>query len=108
MAGHIRFSESIQVEEAFSQAFGGCYISVAAAIGQGVAAAEAQSLAQVLVHLGVRSQPGLFPAETGESEFAQILLKPSPCKQQFLQSFVSSVNQSGKFTLDSKHNPLLM
>lgn len=55
---------------------------MAASVGQGVAAAQAQSVAQVLVHLRVRSQPGLFPAETGESEFPQTLLKTSSCKQQ--------------------------
>lgn len=58
VAGDIRLPESVQVEEAFSQAFGSRLIGVAAAIGQGVAAAQTQS-----VHLWVRSQPGLFPAE---------------------------------------------
>lgn len=58
VAGDIRFPESIQVEETFSQALGSRHISVAAAIGQGVTAAQAQP-----VHLWVRSQTGLFPAE---------------------------------------------
>lgn len=58
VAGDIRFPEAIQVEETFRQALGGRHIGMAAAIGQGVTAAQTQS-----VHLWVRSQPGLFPAE---------------------------------------------
>lgn len=104
VAGHIRFSESIQVEEAFSQAFGSCNVSVAASIGQGVAAAQAQSVAQVPVHLRVRTQPGLFPAERGESAFAQILLKPSPCKQHRVL-FLLSTSQANVHYVDSQHSP---
>lgn len=92
MAGHVWFSEAVQVEKAFRQAFGGCYVGVAASIGQGVAAAQAQPVAQVLVHLRVRSQPGLFPAETGESEFTQTLLKTSSCKQVLLLLSTSQAN----------------
>lgn len=50
---YIRLPEAVQVEETFGQAFGRCHIGTMAAVGQGVTAAQAQPVTEVLVQLGV-------------------------------------------------------
>ena len=62
----VRLPEAVQVEEAFGEASGGRRIGAVAAVGQGVAAAQAQPVAEVLVQLRVRRQASLLPAGRGE------------------------------------------
>lgn len=66
MTRHIRLSEAVQVKEALGQTFGGRHISAAAAVGERVAAAQAEPVAEVLVQLGVCRQAGFVSAEGGE------------------------------------------
>lgn len=66
MSCYVRLPETIQVEEAFGEAFGSCHIGTVAAVGEGVAAAQTQPLAQVLVQLRICGQSGLLPAERVE------------------------------------------
>lgn len=63
MARHIGLPEAIQVEETIGQAFGGCHVRTLTAVGEGVAAAQTQPLAEVLVQLRIRGQTGLLPAK---------------------------------------------
>lgn len=63
MARHIGLPEAIQVEETLGQAFGGCHVGTLTAVGEGVAAAQTQPVAEVLVQLRVCRQTGLLPAE---------------------------------------------
>lgn len=63
MARNIGLPEAVQVEETLGQAFGGCHVGTVAAVGEGVAAAQTQPLAEVLVQLRICRQTGLLPAE---------------------------------------------
>lgn len=64
MSRYVRLPEAVQVEETFGEASGGRHVGSVAAIGQSVAAAQAEPVAEVLVQLRVCGQPGLVPAET--------------------------------------------
>lgn len=66
MTRHVGLPEAVQVEEAFGQTFGGRHVPTVAAVGQGVAAAQTQTVAQVLVQLRVCRQAGLLPADKRE------------------------------------------
>lgn len=68
MTRYIRLLETIQVEQTLGQAFGCRHVGSVAAVGDGVAAAQTQPVAEVLVQLRVRSQTGLLPAEEEGAE----------------------------------------
>lgn len=62
MSRHIRLPEAVQVEKTLGQTLGGCHVGAVASVGEGVAAAQTQSVAEVLVQLRVGRQAGLVPA----------------------------------------------
>lgn len=59
---HVRLPEAVQVEEALGQTFGGSHISVAAAVGEGVTAAQTEPVAEILVQLRVCRQASFVSA----------------------------------------------
>lgn len=63
VARHVRLPEAVQVEEALGEASGGGHVGPVAAVGEGIAGAQTQPVAEVLVQLRVRRQAGLVPAE---------------------------------------------
>lgn len=63
VARHIRLPEAVQVEEALGETFGSCHISAAAAVGEGVAAAQTEPVTEVLVQLRVCRQASFISAE---------------------------------------------
>lgn len=65
MTRHVGLPETIQVEETFSQTFGGRHVGTVTAIREGVAAAQTQPVTEVLVQLRICRQTGLVPAERG-------------------------------------------
>lgn len=62
---HVGLPEAVQVVEALGQTLGGRHVRPVAAVGERVAAAQAQPLAEVLLQLGVGGQTGLVPAGGG-------------------------------------------
>lgn len=50
---HVRLPEAVQVEEALGETLGRRHISAAAAVGEGVAAAQTEPVAEILVQLRV-------------------------------------------------------
>lgn len=60
---HVRLPEAVQVEEALGETFGSCHISAAAAVGEGVAAAQTEPVAEILVQLRVCCQASFISAE---------------------------------------------
>lgn len=63
MTRHVRLPEAVQVEEALGETFGRCHVSAAAAVGEGVTAAQTEPVAEVLVQLRVRRQASFISAE---------------------------------------------
>lgn len=65
VARNIRLPETVQVEETLGQSFGGGHVGAVAAVREGVAAAQTQPVAEVVVQLRICRQTGLVPAGGG-------------------------------------------
>jgi len=63
VARHVGLPEAVQVEEPLGQTARRRHVGPVAAVGQRVAAAQTEPLAELLVQLRVRRQPGLVSAE---------------------------------------------